>query len=123
MALSVTLGGVTLLLNKMDEFVEVMRPNLTTTETLSGHLFTDFRGNNRAWEIHFHHLCREDYEDLRQVYFDQFTNAIYPIMVLNDGVDAVTTYVKMSIDDKNVKYDGDMVMDFGITLEEQGPIS
>lgn len=117
----IVLGGVTLPIRNVDTFVEEMIPNETTVETLDGHIYTDFRNNCRSWRVHFAYLCRDDYDAIRQIYFDQFDNVTYPTLVVADQ--DVDTFVKMDIANKNIRFSGDMIVDFEITLREQGAIS
>lgn len=119
--IEITLGGFTIPMRNMFQLVEITTPNETTNVTLDGGRYTDFRNNLRSWKLKFAYLCVDDFDDLYQVYRDQYVNAAYPTLVV--PYYDINYPVKMTVSDKDIKMDGDMMVDYEILLEEQFPFS
>jgi hypothetical protein len=117
--LTIILGGF--ILPDQTQLLETTIPNETDTRTLDGTLYTDFIGINRSWLVALLPLCRDDWDALYAVYRSQYTNETYlPLVCAARDID---TIVKMNISDQDIKWNGDRVDDFSVTLKEAYAIS
>lgn len=119
--IEVTIGTFTIPTDKMQSLKDFTEPIEVTKRTLDGTLYTDFTINTRKWEVAIAFLCKDDYDDLKQVYLNQYNNAEYP--TLSIPFYDVDIPVKMSINEKDIKLDGDRIVGINLTLEEQYPVS
>lgn len=122
--LTVNLGGFEIPMRNVFELVEITQPQENTNVTLDGTRWTDFNqpGNLRSWRLKFAYLCAEDFDTLYNLYLDQYSSATtQSLTVPLYGINEVA--VKMSISDKNIKMDGDHIVDYEIILEEVYAIS
>lgn len=119
--MEITIGGFEIPMRTLASLIEVTTPNEQSNRSLDGTLYTDFVNNLRSWKLSFAYLCAADYDDLREVYMNQYRNEQYPTLVVESlGINAL---VKISVSDKNIRMDGDRVDGYEIALEEQYPIS
>lgn len=117
--LTIVLGGVTL--PDQTQLVETTTPNETDTMTLNGDLYTDFVNYRRSWAVSLLPLCREDFEVIYAVYTGQYANESYVTFVCEAR--DISTIVKVNISDQDIKWNGDQVDGFTLTLKEQHAIS
>lgn len=117
--IAITLGGV--LLPDSAVLKENPIPQESDNLTLDGSLYTDFVSVRRSWTISWVKLNKDEYDDIRQVFDDQYDLEAYPLLEIpyyNIEVPA-----KMSISEKDIHFDGECIIDFSITLDEQYAIS
>lgn len=119
--IAVVLGGFTLPIQRLSDLVEIPTGNESTNVTLGGVRYTDFVNNLRSWEIKFGFLCEDDYLSIKQVYFDQYNDEAYPTLEVERL--SISAPVKMSISERDIRYNGDMILGFSIRLDEQYPVS
>ncbi len=113
--LAITLGGV--VLPDQATLIEITTPNEADVRTLDGSLYTDFINNLRSWEISWEKLTKAEYDAIRQIFLDQYTNEAYPVLLIpfyEIGVPA-----KISLSPKDIRFDGECIRGFSITLKEQ----
>lgn len=116
---SIILGGVTL---PVPTYLrEVTTPNEGQNVTLDGTIYTDFVNVRRTWEMGWAFLCKEDFDLIRAVFDDQYALEAFPTLEI-DYYDVLTP-VKMSINTKEIRWDGNQVAGFQITLQERFAIS
>jgi hypothetical protein len=119
--LQITLDDFDIPMRNVSEFVEITTPNESTNVTIGGIRYTDFVNNLRSWKLKTAYLCDEDYQSIRQIYLDQFNNEAYPLLEV--PLLTISAPVKMSISERNIRQDGEMVVEYEILLEEQYAIS
>lgn len=117
--LTIILGSVTL--PDQTQLVETTTPNETDIETLNGSLYTDFVNYRRSWAVSLLPLCRADFEAIYSVYTNQYVNESYVTFVC--AARSINTVVKVNISDQDIKWNGDQVDGFTLTLKEQHAIS
>lgn len=117
--ITITLGGE--VLPVPTSFREITEPNESNNTTLDGTLYTDFVNVKRTWEVNWAFLCKEDYDAIRAVFDSQYELEAFPLLVV--PFYTVSTPVKMNISTKNIRWDGNQIADFTITLHEQYAIS
>lgn len=117
--LTIILGGVTL--PDQTELVETTTPNESDVQTLNGSLYTDFVNFRRSWSVGLLPLCREDFESIYAVYLSQYQLETYIPFVC--AARSINTVVKVNISDQDIKWNGDQVQAFTLTLKEQHAIS
>lgn len=110
-----------LLLPDYGSMREITQPNVSKNVTLNGELYVDFYNNRRAWEIRWNYLTVEQYEAIRAKYDKQFEQQEMLMFVVNNLNIFVPVYI--NINDKNIKWNGQLIEGFAITLEEQYAIS
>lgn len=123
--IEINIAGWDIPMRNVYELVEVTEPLETTNITLDGTRYTDFRspGNLRSWRIKFAYLCAEDYDFFREeVYLAQYGGGEYFSFTV-PFYDIADVPVKISVSDKNIKMDGDHIVDYEIILDEQYAIS
>lgn len=100
---------------------EITQPNVAKNTALDGSLYVDFYNNRRAWEISWKFLKPDEYDAIRAKYNLQFSSQT----MLQFIVDPLGLFVPVfiSINDKNIKWNGQLIEGFTITLEEQYAIS
>jgi len=100
---------------------EITQPNIAKNITLDGSLYVDFYNNRRVWEISWKYLKAAEYDALRAKYNLQFSSQT----MLQFVVDPLGLFVPVfiSINEKNIKWNGQLIEGFTITLEEQYAIS
>lgn len=116
-----TIGGVLVPPERMESLVDDTQPVETSKRALDGTLYTDFTTNTRRWRVKIAFLCADDYDDLRQVYFSQYNNAEFPVLEI--PFYGVSAQVKMSMNEKDVRHDGDDIVGIELVLEEAGAVS
>lgn len=110
-----TLGGV--VIDKFTiPFLERSIENAADVVTLDGTMYTDFININKEWTINFEELCHADYNEIKTVYNNQFSNGEYPTFVL--PYLTVNASVRMWINERNVQKDGTSVRGFQVRLRE-----
>lgn len=114
--INTVLDGVTL--PEPTSMNESIVPIESDNITLDGTLYNDFGSVRRMWTINWKTLCKADYDDLRGIWDDQYTNKAYPNLTISfysvSNVD-----VKMSINERDIYWDGEQMRDITITLKEQ----
>lgn len=110
-----------LLLPDYGSLREITQPNVSKNTTLNGELYVDFYNNRRAWEIRWNYLTVAQYEAIRAKYDKQFTDQAMQMFIVNNLNLFVPVYI--NINDKNIKWNGQLIEGFTITLEEQYAIS
>ena len=100
---------------------EITEPNIAKNVTLDGSLYVDFYNNRRKWELSWKLLKASEYDSIRAKYNLQFSSQT----MLQFVVDPLGLFVPVfiSITDKNIKWNGQLIEGFSITLEEQYAIS
>ena len=100
---------------------EITEPNVAKNVTLDGSLYVDFYNNRRKWEISWKYLKAAEYDAIRAKYNLQFSSQT----MLQFVVDPLGLFVPVfiSINEKNIKWNGQLIEGFTITLEEQYAIS
>lgn len=110
-----------LLLPDYGSLREITQPNVSKNTTLNGELYVDFYNNRRAWEIRWNYLTVAQYEAIRAKYDKQFADQEMQMFIVNNLDIFVPVYI--NINDKNIKWNGQLIEGFTITLEEQYAIS
>lgn len=100
---------------------EITEPNIAKNVALDGSLYVDFYNNRRRWEISWKLLKAAEYDLIRAKYNKQFSQQT----MLQFIVDPLGLFVPvfMTINEKNIKWNGQLIEGFTITLEEQYAIS
>lgn len=93
----------------------------STNQTLDNTIYTDFSNYRRIWSLQWGRLSATNYDLIMEVFEAQYANEAYPIL----QIDLYNIYaaVKMSVSDQDIQMDGDCIVDFSITLEEQYAVS
>jgi hypothetical protein len=115
----VYLGGVALPLYA--ELVDTTEPNLSKNVSLDGTLNIDFYNTRRSWAIKWNYLTAAEHDAIRTLYDNQFVSSSLPTFWIPSINLAVPVFI--NIVDKNIKWNGKMVEDFQIVLEEGYGIS
>lgn len=113
---TITIDGLTL--PNWNTLRETTQPNAPKKQSLDGTLYVDFFNNRRSWFIQWDLLTVEQYDQIRAKYDKQFDTGMLAVTI-----DGLTVLMYININDKNIKYNGRYVENFGITLEEQHAIS
>lgn len=100
---------------------EITDPNETDNTTLDGTLYTDFVNNRRSWLVGWEKLKAVDYDTIRTLYNQQYSNEAYHTVEIPEY--GVTAAMKMNISDRNIRLNGEIIEGFSITLKEQYAIS
>lgn len=119
--IAITLGGVVLPVVKIEDLKEIPSPIESSNITLDGTLYTDFVSLRRSWQIHWPILTEDEYDDIRAIFNAQYTNEAYPLLQI--PYYGISHPAKMSINEKNIKWDGNCIRDFSVVLEEQYAVS
>lgn len=120
MNITMTLGGVALLIESASDLREITKPNETTNQTIGGKIFTDFAPYSRGWEVKWPKLSKDDYDDIRAVFDLQYSSGNYPELVIPFyDIDVVA---KLTLNDKDIRFDGECIRGFSIILQEQDAI-
>ena len=115
----VYLAGVALPLYA--NITDTTKPNLSKNLTLDGTLAIDFYNNRRTWTIKWNYLTAAEHDAIRALYDNQFVSASLPTFWIPSVNLAVPVFI--NIVDKNIKWNGKMVENFTIVLEESYGIS
>lgn len=118
--LTIILGGLTL--PDQVQLIETTTPKEADIVTLNNSLYTDFTGGfRRSWAVAQLPLCRDDFDAIYTVYRSQYINGMYVPLVCDAlGINIV---VKMNISTQDIKWNGDQVDNFSMTLQEAYAIS
>lgn len=100
---------------------EVTTPNETENITLDGTLYTDFVNNRRSWVVGWSKLKVEDYDTIRALYNAQYTNETVPIVEIPEY--GITAPMKLSISDRDIRLNGEIIEGFSLTMKEQYAVS
>ena len=103
------------------ELKEVTKPNAARNVALDGSLYVDFYNNRRSWRISWGLLTIAEYQAIRDKYDKQYSEQT--MLVLDITGKGIYVRVYLTIDDKQIKYNGQYVEGFSIVLEEQYAIS
>ena len=115
----VYLGGGALAL--YEEITDTTEPNLSKNVSLDGTLNIDFYNTRRSWAIKWNYLTAAEHDSIRALYDNQFlSSSLYTFWIPSVDL-AVPVFI--NIRDKKIKWDGKMVEDFTIVLEEGYGIS
>ena len=115
----VYLGGVVLPLYA--EITDTTEPNLSKNISLDGTLNIDFYNTRRSWTIKWNYLTAAEHDSIRALYDNQFlSSSLYTFWIPSVDL-AVPVFI--NIKDKDIKWNGKMVEDFTIVLEEGYGIS
>ena len=115
----ITLSGWEL--PEQHELVQISGLKSSDVKVLSGAIYTDYISRYGAWSIKWEELRKADYDALYAIWTDQFDSEQYP--TLSIPYYGVLGPAKLDINDKNIKFDGNRVIDVQITLREQYAIS
>ena len=110
----VYLGGIALPLYA--EIIDTTEPNLAKNISLDGTLNIDYVNNRRSWTIKWNYITSAEYDTIRNLYDNQFLANRMPDFYIPSANFAVPVFI--NIKDKNIKWNGRMVENFQITLEE-----
>ena len=110
----VYLGGIALPLYA--EIIDTTEPNLAKNISLDGTLNIDYVNNRRSWTIKWNYITSAEYDTIRNLYDNQFLANRMPDFYIPSANFAVPVFI--NIKDKNIKWNGQMVENFQITLEE-----
>lgn len=100
---------------------EITQPNVAKNITLDGSLYVDFYNNRRSWELSWKLLKASEYDSIRAKYDLQFSSQTMLQFVVDPLGLFVPVYI--TINEKNIKWNGQLIEGFSITLEEQYAIS
>lgn len=118
--ITIVLDGVTLPTPNVP-FKELNGENATDVRTLDGTLYTDWINRLRSWELTWLSLSATEYDAIKQIYDNQFTNNAYPLLEIDFY--GISVLAKVGVNEKDIRWDGDCVHGFSITLTEQWAIS
>lgn len=100
-----------------DGFQELIVPNVAKNISLNASLHVDFFGTRGGWSITFDAIDSGEYDDLRAIYDDQFSNEEF-LTFDRTGLSGDIVSVFMSLPpERNIVWDGQAVLDLTITLE------
>lgn len=109
------------LLPDYGELKEISDPNAAKNYTLDGTLYVDFMNYRRTWQIKWNYLKIDEYDLIRGKYDKQFSDQnMLTFAIIDLGL---STPVFININEKNIKFNGQLVEGFTITLEEQSAVS
>lgn len=100
---------------------EIPDPNITKVETLDASLRVDFFNQRRAWQISWKLLTIAEYESIRAKYDQQFENSEFLNFIVEDK--QINVSVLMTINNVDIKHNGQYIDGFSIKLEEQFAVS
>lgn len=100
---------------------EQISPNESESVTLDGTMYTDFVNNRRSWVVGWEKLKAADYDTIRQLYNDQYINEAIPVVEIPEY--SITAPMKISISDRDIRLNGEIIEGFSIILKEQYAIS
>lgn len=100
---------------------EITTPNETDVTTLDGSLYTDFVNNRRSWAVGWQRLKSADYDVIRQLYNLQYSEERYHVVQIPEY--GVVMPMKINISDRNIRWNGEIMEGFSITLKEQYAVS
>lgn len=98
-------------------FLERQLENAQDITALDGTIYTDFINKKNQWELNWTILHEDQYNALKAVYDDQFSNATYPEFVCTYY--SIDTPVRMYINDKDVRKDGCWIRNVQVTLTQE----
>lgn len=98
---------------------ELIDQNFAKNRTLDGTLFVDFFNNIGGWKVEFDVITRAEWDELKALYNDQFTNEEF--LLLNDpDIPVVDFSVFLSLPkERNLAWNKSVVKDLTITLEAE----
>lgn len=102
---------------------DTTEPNLSKNYSLDGTLTVDYVNNRRRWEVSWNYLTAAEHDTIRALYDNQFAANNFSMPTLWIPSVNLAVNVLISIADKNIKWNGKMVEDFTIILEEQFGLS
>lgn len=118
--LTLILGGLNLPVQA--QLIETTTPLETDIQTLDGTLYTDFIAIKRSWSVLFPNgLCGDDFNAIYAVYRSQYPGEMY--LSFFCAALSINTIVKCNISDKNIRWNGNQVDGFSLTLKEKNAIS
>lgn len=100
-----------------DGYQELITPNYTKNVTLDGSMFVDFFNVRGGWKITFDAITAAQYEELRAIFDDQFTNEEF-LTFDRTGLsgDFETVFLTMP-PERNIVWDQNAVLGLQIMLE------
>lgn len=115
------LGDLTLPDYANDGFREITDPNAAKNITLDGTMYVDFYNNRRKWEIKWDYLTPAEYNSIRALYDEQFSNEAFTYFGVPELGINVPVYI--NIVEVNRRWNGSLIQGFAVVLEEQYAIS
>lgn len=99
-------------------FQEMIIQNFAKNYTLDGSLYVDFYKNRGGWIVTFDAILTSEYNDIRALYNDQFTNEEFLHFTEDDL--GLNTFVFLNLPDKrNIDWNKQAVTGLQITLEKR----
>jgi len=96
-------------------------PIAAKNKTLNGKQVVDTFNNRTIWTVEFAYLTCSEYDDLRDVYEDQYTNnELLTFSEDNEGISNLSVYLNMPTK-AELKFTKHHVKKFVITLEPEDP--
>ena len=117
--MSITIGGTTLPL--YSTLREQTSPIESENVTLDGTMYTDFTSQRRAWVVGWQKLKEADYATIRALFDAQYATEAIPIVEIPEY--GITAPMKLSISDRDIRLNGEIIENFTLTLKEQYAIS
>jgi hypothetical protein len=104
-----------------DGFREQIRANATKNYALDDTLYVDFISLRNGWTIRFDILTRAQYNEIRDVYNDQFSGE--ELLTFVDTDLSINAEVYMSLpDERNIKWNKTAVEGLTIVLEPRNAV-
>ena len=98
-------------------FIEAPIDRAVDVETLDGNVTTDWTARKKEWRLSWQALSEAEYNQLRAIYDAQFTNNAYPLLTI-DYYNIEDLPVRMTINDKDIRWWGKTIENVSITLRE-----
>lgn len=121
MTITVTNNVGTTVLPLYSTLQEQVAPIESENVTLDGSMYTDFTANRRAWLVGFDKIKAADYETMRELYNQQYASESIPVVTIEEY--GITAPMKLSISDRNIRMNGEIIEGFTLTLKEQYAVS
>ena len=121
MQILVTNSSGTTVLPLYSTLKETTTPNETENITLDGTLYTDFVNNRRSWLVGWEKLKAADYDTIRALYNFQYNHDAVPVVSIPEY--GITAPMKLSISERNIRLNGEIIEGFSLTLKEQYAVS
>ena len=115
---TILLGGVPLPVERgVDKLVETTLQETAVNRMMDGSLVEDFFDPKpRSWSINWVRLCEPDFATIYALWQAQYTDREWLTFVVPRL--AIDTVARIGMSPKDIKSDGNMVVDFSITLDE-----
>jgi hypothetical protein len=107
-----------------DGFNELIMPAYSKNVTLSNRIYVDFtRGTRGGWTIEFDTITADEWQELRDIFDDQFTNR--EMLDYSDdelGISNVKVFLSLP-SERSIKWDNQAAQDITIVLERRDAVS